>query len=138
MIKSFGFGPNFQKWIKILYKDIKSKIIVNGFLSQPININRSVRQGCPIAPLLYVCVIETLLINIRNNNLITGLNSPCCNGKLLDSAFADETNFFIKNITSVDNILITFEKYGKASGSKINIDKTEAMWLGANQNNMTR
>ena len=138
VIKSFGFGPNFQKWIKILYKDIKSKIIVNGFLSQPININRSVRQGCPIAPLLYVCVIETLLINIRNNNLITGLNSPCCNGKLLDSAFADDTNFFIKNITSVDNILITFKKYGKASGSKMNIDKTEAMWLGANQNNMTQ
>ena len=58
VMQSFGFGPNFLRWIKILYTNLKSRIIVNGYFTNIIEINRSVRQGCPIAPLLYICVIE--------------------------------------------------------------------------------
>ena len=67
--------------------------------------------------------------------MIVGIKSPSSNEKLLDSAFADDANFFIKNLISLKNILITFDRFGSASGSKMNIDKTEAMWLGANKSN---
>ena len=135
VMKKFGFGKNFQKWIKILYTNIESSILVNGHLSTIIYILRSIRQGCPIAPLLYICVMETLLIKIRSNSLIHGIKSPTSNEKLLLSAFADDTGFFIEGVQSAEKIIASFEFFGKASGSRINLEKTEGMWLGKEKNN---
>ena len=99
-----------------------------------IKILRSVRQGCPIAPLLYICVIETLLIKIRANNLIRGIKSPTNNEQFKLTAFADDTSFFNESVESARKVIATFETFSKASGSKINKDKTEAMWLGQFKN----
>ena len=118
----------------MLYSKIESKILVNGYLSTMIYTLRSVRQGCPVAPLLYILVIETLLIKIKSTPEIQGIKSPTCEEKLLISAFADDTGFFIENVHSAQNILDTFEKFGKASGSRINIEKTEGLWLGRYKN----
>ena len=46
------------------------------------------------------------------------------------SAFADDTGFFVDGTISASNVLITFDKFGEASGSKVNREKTEGMWLG--------
>ena len=58
-LHAFGFGPDFIKWIQILYKNIQSKVLVNGFFTSPFSVCRSVRQGCSISPLLYVLYIES-------------------------------------------------------------------------------
>ena len=129
----FGFGEVFINWVKILYKNIFSRIIVNGFTSEIINIKRSVRQGCPIAPLLYVCVIETLLIKIRNDKSIHGIKSPCNTIEHLLSAYADDTGFFLDGLPSAVAVLNNFEKFGGVAGSKVNKTKTEGMWLGRNK-----
>ena len=136
VLKNFGFGPSFRKWIKILYKNIYSRILVNGFTSTIIKILRSVRQGCPIAPLLYVLVIETLLWNLRHNDSIMGIRAPCSAEIHLISAFADDTNFFLSNLSSTEMVLKTFNKFSLASGSKINNNKTEAIWLGSLKENI--
>lgn len=49
VLKKFGFGENFIKWIAILYKDILTKVKFNVFLSQPFKVLRSIRQGCPLS-----------------------------------------------------------------------------------------
>ena len=129
-LKHFGFGDVLINWVKILYKNIYSRVLVNGFTSEAIDIGRSVRQGCPIAPLLYICVIETLLIKIRNDKDIHGIRSPCNFIEHLISAFADDTGFFLAGLNSVRLVLTKFDMFGEVSGSKVNIDKTEGMWLG--------
>ncbi len=58
--KSFGFGENFMKWIRILYKDAITNIKCNGVLTQCFKITRSIRQGCPLSALLYSLVAEPL------------------------------------------------------------------------------
>ena len=134
VIEKFGFGVQFQNYIKTLYSGLNSKVLVNGFLSKPIDVKRSVRQGCPIAPLLYICVIEPLLINIRNNPEIIGIKSPTSDNYHLVSAFADDTGFITQDTQSTEKIIITFCKFGKASGSRTNMNKTEGMLLGCLKN----
>jgi hypothetical protein len=63
----FGFGPNFKTWVQILYKDIYSRIKINGFLTNPIPIQRGVRQGCPLSALLFILIGEVLGNQIREN-----------------------------------------------------------------------
>ena len=53
-LEVYGFGSNFIRWIKILYANISSSVLVNQFISEPLNILRGVRQGCALSPLLYV------------------------------------------------------------------------------------
>ena len=47
---------------------------VNGRRSRMFAIERSVRQGCPLSPLLYVLALELLLLRLRDE----GANPALC------------------------------------------------------------
>lgn len=49
-----NFGNKFSLWIKTLMEGVNALIQINGTCSKKINITRSVRQGCPLDPLLFV------------------------------------------------------------------------------------
>ena len=49
-LEYFNFGDNFIRWIKTFYKDRNSRILNNGFISDPVSIDRGIFQGCPISP----------------------------------------------------------------------------------------
>lgn len=69
VLNIFGFEDSFKSWVKILYTDISSCIINDGFTSNFFNIGRGVRQGCPLSPYLLVLCVEILAIatSIRQN-----------------------------------------------------------------------
>ncbi len=73
VLEKFGFGEKFRTWTKILYNEITARIQVNGANTEKFDIQRSVRQGCPLSMLLYVIAIEILSIKIRNNKDIEGI-----------------------------------------------------------------
>ena len=77
----FGFGPSFCKWVSLFYNNVFSRIIVNGNLSAPVFLERGVRQGCPLSPLLYVLVSEVLSTQIRRCDQIIGFRLPDFNLK---------------------------------------------------------
>ena len=75
-LAKMGFGDNFLHWVRLLYTDIWSSVLVNGYTSRPFKSSRGVCQGCPLSPLLYVLSIEVLAANVRCHPDITGLRLP--------------------------------------------------------------
>ena len=73
VLEAFNLGPNFIQWIKTFYCNRKSYISNNGFLSEGIDMERGIFQGCPISPLLFLCAIEVLASSIRNIKNICGI-----------------------------------------------------------------
>ena len=69
-IDAYNLGPYFKTWITTLYTNAHSHLIINNTLTSPIQIEKSVRQGCPLSPLLYILSIELLLEFIRQDNHI--------------------------------------------------------------------
>ncbi len=124
-----NLGHTFTTWTKILYNKPTTQIIVNHTLSDPFPLTRSVRQGCSLSPLLYVLTLEPLLNKIRQNTNISTANIPNAPNKKL-IAFADDTTFIINKEQDIQHILEDFKTFSRASGAKININKSEIMGLG--------
>ena len=132
-LEKFNFGPDLIKWVKTFYNDIQSHVINNGLCSQYLNIGRGVRQGDPLSPNLFVTAVEILAIAIRNQENIKGISMNGLETKLLQ--FADDTTAILSDLDSAQALFILLlGLFEKASGLKLNVTKTEAMWIGSCQN----
>jgi transposase-like protein len=60
VMECFNFGLKFREWVYMLFKNGKTCIKTNGFISKFFTISRSARQGCPAAPILYIIQAETM------------------------------------------------------------------------------
>ena len=128
----FQFGPDFKTWVKILYTNISSCIINNGFACEPFTLKRGVRQGCPLSGLLFILAAELLSCSVRANDHIKGIRVS--NKEIKLSQYADDTTSFCKDIQSLGKLLELLDLFKDCSGLKLNQSKSEAMWLGKNAN----
>ena len=55
-LQKFGYVGKFIRMNKVAYTNIQSKIKINGLLSDPFNLMRGVRQGCPLSMVLCITV----------------------------------------------------------------------------------
>lgn len=76
VLHSLGFGENFCTWVKILSADASSEVIVNDEVSEAFAVQRSVRQGCPHAPLLFVLVADVFIMMVKASPEFEGLDLP--------------------------------------------------------------
>ena len=114
--------------MKVLYSDISSCVMNNGFASELFKIKRGVRQGDPLSPYLFIIALEIVNVAIRKNKEIEGITSGKNEIKL--SVFADDLTTFVKNTKLFRLLVMLLENFGNIPGLKIKEEKTEACWLG--------
>ena len=137
----FNFGQKFRDWISMLFKYAKTCIQTNGFTSKFMTITRSLRQGCPVAPMLYILQAEPLAATIRSNKKIVGFKLPNSYGLDIEAKlnmFADDTQILNKTEESIDETFRILGIYESASGAKMNFNKTVGMFLGKWRNKKPR
>ena len=127
-LRKFNFGPSFCAWITAFYSNISSCVMNNGFTTQPFKLSRGVRQGDPLSPYLFILVLETLAIYIRNDECIKGIKVDGHELKLI--IFADDLTVFLKDIASFHCLSAKLELFGHYSGLNVNKGKTEVLKLG--------
>ena len=130
-LERFGFGPQFISWVKLCYTNICSAIKINGFVSEFFSLTRGVRQGCPLSMGLFCICSEYLAEFIRNSASIKGLKLPNSDKILKIIQYADDTTIFVADVKELNAILCSFRIYENATGAKVNVEKTEGLWLGA-------
>lgn len=64
VMRSLGFPKGLLSVIRGFYSGIRSKVVVNGILSNQFDVRSGVRQGCPLSPFSFICVIEPFLKHI--------------------------------------------------------------------------
>lgn len=132
LLRHLGFGSNFCRWFQTFYNGAFMQIILNGFLTDRIPLGRGVRQGDPLSPLLYVLCVEGLACLIRNSNRVNGFLLPGAKGQCATvRLYADDTTAILKDFSSLLNLFDLVSIYESGTGAKLNVTKTEAMWLGS-------
>lgn len=130
VLKAMNFGPSFCAWVSLFYSHINSRVLVNGDLSDPFSVSRGVRQGCPLSPLLYVMVAETIAAAIRFDRSISGYTLPDGNSLKL-CQYADDTSVVVTSDQGIHSLFHLFAQYGQASGAKLNITKSHGLLFGS-------
>ena len=115
-------------------KNSKSCILTNGVQSEYFNITRGIRQGDALSALLFIIQFEPLAQKFRTTNNVQGVTIPLRNMHnshivVKGAQYVDDSNTFLKNKTFISNFLEIMGKYEKASGSKMNSDKTIGLSL---------
>ena len=82
VLNLFNFGPDFKNWVQTFYCNITSCVTNNGFASDFFNLERGVRQGCPLSGMLFVLGIEILALAIIQNPKIEGIAVGSCEIKI--------------------------------------------------------
>jgi hypothetical protein len=127
-LEQFGAGPNFRKWIDILYNNINSSVSNNGVISKSFNLKRGIRQGCPISAYIFIMCAELLAQQIRSSKDCQGINISNTEFKILQ--FADDTVLIVNNVDSLKVGLSIVKEFSVISGLRINRSKTEIFNLG--------
>ena len=81
MFELLNFGEKISA-VRTLYKDVQTRVKINGRLCAPFPNTSGVKQGCPLSGILYVLVQEVQLYMIRSDPGIKGIPIPGPDGEL--------------------------------------------------------
>ena len=122
-------------WLNLFYCRPESCVLNNGWASGFFEIQRGVRQGCPLSPYLFVLSVEVLAKAIRENKSIKGIFVNSREIKL--SQYADDTTLLLDGTKeSLSASFKMLDDFYEVSGLKLNDKKkTEALRIGVNSGN---
>ena len=130
VLRHMNFGESFCRWVQLLYRDISSSVLVNGEPSQQFRVTRGVRQGCPLSPLFYVIMAETIAYAVRQNPVIDGYPLPRTR-RVKICQYADDTTIVVLSDASLREVFSLFQRYELASGARLNVEKSHGLLIGS-------
>ena len=128
-----GFPDVWVRGVAALYRSAHSQVLLAGDTGDRFRISRSVRQGCPLAPFLFLFFAEAMssFLSARDTGL-QGLRLPIRDEEILDAEFADDTAMYLEgNEVNLLRFQAALEVFCVASGAKINWHKSCGFWVGA-------
>ena len=149
ILEKIGCPPKLIKLIKLLYTDVKARLIIDGELSKLFNYNSGVKQGCKLAPTLfgiYAAILlllafkdikhdHSILIRFRTNGKFFDLRRLKSKSKVLydfirEAQYADDIAIMSNSSFGLQALLDAYNSASKRFGLQINAGKTEVLCMG--------
>ena len=126
VMRAMDFPDKFISWIMMLHEGATTSFLLN-FLTNPIKVLFSIRQGDPLSMILYIIYIEPLLLMI--NKLTKGLFVSTQVQK--DEDYCDDLHFLSEHESDLVVIEKTFLRFEAVSGAILSRShKSKVMGLG--------
>ena len=124
------FNPRWTQQVMSLNLNASAAIIINGEQSKPFQLQRSVRQGCPLAPYLFLLTVDVLGQMLQHpTSQVQGLRLPD-NSTITNQMFADDTLLLLDGTPdNMDRAINVIDLFGAASGAKLNLHKSIGLWI---------
>ena len=122
-LKSLGLNCQILKLLVNMYKKAKAVLRINGILSNTINCNKGVRQGCPLSPILFCLYVSDLVPSIGAVVGGVRLFDETINGLL----YADDVVLLANSEESMRKSLLELEQFTYKWKLVVNIKKTKMM-----------
>ncbi|KAJ0870075.1 putative RNA-directed DNA polymerase [Helianthus annuus] len=134
VLTQMGFPALWRKWILGILSTSRTSILVNGSPTLEFNVQRGVRQGDPLSPLLFILAMEALhVVSVKANSLgiFDGVKTPNDGPTISHLLYADDVLFVgewsEKNFNNLARLLRCFHL---SSGLKVNFNKSHLYGIG--------
>ena len=121
-----GFGVDFRTWIRLLYASPGVMVEVNGVRSEPFTLTRSIRQGCPLSPMLYILALEPFLHRLKVNPVLRGLTLPGASEVARYTAYADDISVLVTSSAEVEEVSKEIRRYKAVTGARLTAQSLSA------------
>ncbi|KAL3688085.1 hypothetical protein R1sor_014394 [Riccia sorocarpa] len=135
-MEAMNISPKFIALTKGLIEGTTSKLHVAGTFSREIPLERGVRQGCPLAPLLFSIATQPLMLILRMKEREGKLHGLQITGQktLLHNLFADDSGVTIRaEQEDFQELQEAIRCYECISGAKLNLKKSTVIPLGLSE-----
>jgi hypothetical protein len=122
-----SFSATSSSWIMSCVTSASFAVLINGESSDFFNSERGLRQGCPLSPLLFILVMESLSILLKKRQEMGELTGVKVSRvvKILHLIFVDDVLIMTKaSIEEWKLVKLILEQFCSASGLQINFDKS--------------
>jgi exonuclease III len=127
VLRRLGLPQPFIEMVNTLLSvETTAQVKMKSMISKSMKFEAGVRQGCPLAPILYLFIGEALLCYLKAN--IKGIHVG--DRKFTASQHADDTNIFVQTERDLHRAIDLLETFAKASGQKLNVQKTAILPIG--------
>jgi len=128
-LAKLSFASQWIHWVRSLYHSATSAIKLNGVVGGSFPLARSVRQGCPLAPYLFILATDVLGHMLEDQRFrVKGLSLPR-GGRIIEQTFADDTALYLQGSqANMERTQKVLDIFCKASGAKVNWNKSAAVW----------
>jgi hypothetical protein len=135
VMEAAGVGKGLVKWVDTLLSGTQASALVNGYVSAPQSFTAGVRQGCPLAPVLYLFVgwaLSCWLKECPGIGIIPAPGIPALHAVM----YADDAEVLLPSLTpaTISSLLRHLDLFGLASGQYLNKKKTSLLLLGIPSN----
>ena len=128
-LTSIGIHGKDSRIISNLYWHQKAAIRVEEDLSEYTEIQRGVRQGCILSPLLFNLYTEIIFRDFKDHRGV------CIGGRNLNNLrYADDTALLADSSQNLQNLMNAAKEGSEAKGLSMNVRKTKTMVISKNEN----
>jgi hypothetical protein len=128
-LAKLGFCNQWIRWVHALYCSVTSAIKLNEAIGNSFPLARSARQGCPLAPYLFIMATDVLGHMLDDRRFEMKGLALTKGGYIKDQTFVDNTALYLQGSRSnMERTQRVLDLFCKASRAKINWNKSAAIW----------
>ena len=117
-LRWMGAPESEVKMVEAMYENTTGRVVVGSGMSNEFQVNNGLRQGSALSPLLFIIVMELISRKISTTDAMKKI------------MYADDLAIVAEHREELQGALEEWNEMFKKHGLKMNLDKTEVMWVG--------
>ena len=126
-MRSYGVAEKFIRVCQGLYEDVEASVVLDGEQSRWFRVEKGLRQGCPLSPLLYSIYVMGMVEKLEEEGLGVKEGEYWC-GALL---YADDIVLLAESSDELQRMLNLMGQYSEQWKFTFNASKSKTMVVGA-------
>ena len=117
-LRWMGAPESEVKMVEAMYENTTGRVVVGSGMSNEFQVNIGLRQGSALSPLIFILVMELISRKISTTDALKKI------------MYADDLVIVAEHREEWQGALEEWNEMFKKHGLKMNLDKTEVMWVG--------
>ncbi|KAE9361865.1 hypothetical protein PF008_g618 [Phytophthora fragariae] len=139
ILNAKGFPPKWCNIIRATHTNTTVQFLANGHLSDKVVVTSGIRQGCPLAPLLFIIAVDLLYDVIEGMEELEGiqLEGSLTKQPLKVAGYADDTAIYVAHRNMQKKVIEAVHQFSAIAGLKLNVQTSAAIDIGCNRREET-